>query len=31
MAFTTAFTAVPNLGYGIIRYEGSDFMASEML
>jgi hypothetical protein len=30
MTFATAFTVVPNLGYGIIRYEGNDYLGSEM-
>lgn len=31
MTFVTAFGTIPNLGYGIIRYEANDYMASEML
>lgn len=31
MTFVTAFGRIPNLGYGIIRYEANDYMASEML
>lgn len=28
--FTTAFGAVPNLGYGISNYQGNDNLGSEM-
>jgi hypothetical protein len=30
MPFSSAFPSPPNLGYGIIDYEGDDMMASEM-